>query len=92
MPPQEIVYPAIGQHFIVPIFDFTRDFTFGGKIEIVCSRQNRFNHFCFVIVGGLVRSADRLIGMFFPFASNTANTPNMSFGHLIDRDELLNIH
>jgi hypothetical protein len=92
MPPQEFVDPAMCQHFMGPIFDFIEDFTFGGKIEIVCTPQNHFNHFSFLIVGGLVRSADRLTEMFLSLPSDATNMPDMSFRNLIDRGELPIIH
>jgi hypothetical protein len=72
--------------------DFIEDFTFDGKIGIVCSRQNHFSHFSFLMVGGLVRSADRLTGMSFSFSRDAANRPDMSIGNLIDCGELLIIH
>jgi hypothetical protein len=77
---------------VAPVFAVIEDFAFGGKIEIVCSRQKHFNHLSFVIVGELVKSADRLTGMFFSFSRDAANTLDMSFGNLIDRDEPLIIH
>jgi hypothetical protein len=80
------------QHFVVPILDFIEDFTFGAKIEIVCSGQNHFNHFSFLIAGEPVRPADWLTGMFFSFSSDATNTPDRSFGNLTDRGEILIIH
>jgi hypothetical protein len=92
MPPQEFVDPVICQDFVAPILNFIEDFTFGRKVGIVGSRQNHFNHFSFLIIGEPVGLDDRLTGMFFSFSSNSSNTPDMSFGNLINRGELLIIH